>query len=178
MFGKKKDSKSEEKMEQKDESFAQSEAAQTQLEACKTELQGLKERYIRVSADLQNYAKRVEKEKAQWIRIAQSELLLDLLAVVDDFDRALQESKKMDVPTGCSAFVDGVAMIYKSFFKFLKKNEVAEISEMTIFDPHLHEAISQIDSPDHKSGEIVEVLQKGFMLKDKILRPAKVVVAK
>ena len=170
MFKKKKE-KPEERTEIQEEN-------QGKLEVCRQELRDLKERFVRVSADLQNYSKRVEKEKAQWIKIAQSELLLDLLSVVDDFDRALQETKKEEVSKELSVFVDGVEMIHKSFYKFLNKNDVKEISEIKIFNPILHEAISQIDSPDHKSGEIIEILQKGFMLKDKVLRPAKVVVAK
>jgi len=174
MFRKKKNEPAEEK---KDET-QKNEQRQEQMCCDCQQLQELKEKFIRVSADLQNYRKRVEKEKAQWIKIAQSELLTDLLSVVDDFDRALQESKKEGVPQELSVFVDGLEMIYKSFYKFFDKYGIKEITEIKIFDPNLHEAISQIDSSDHKSGEIVQVLQKGFMLKDNVLRPAKVVVAK
>jgi len=174
MFRKKKNEPAEEK---KDETQNNE---QSQKQACCDceQLQELKERFVRVNADLQNYRRRVEKEKTQWIKIAQSELLADLLSVVDDFDRALQEGKKENTPKEVSVFIDGFEMIYKSFYKFFDKYGVKEIPEVENFDPNLHEAISQIDSPDHKTGEIVQVLQKGFMLKDKVLRPAKVVVAK
>ena len=174
MFRKKKNEPAEEK---KDKTQKNEQSKEQMCCDCQ-QLQELKEKFIRVSADLQNYRKRVEKEKAQWIKIAQSELLTDLLSVVDDFDRALQESKKEGVPKELSVFVDGLEMIYKSFYKFFDKYGIKEITEIKIFDPNLHEAISQIDSPDHQSGEIIQVLQKGFMLKDNVLRPAKVVVAK
>lgn len=144
----------------------------------KGELEEVKDQLIRVTADLQNFKKRVEKEKIQWINIAQSELIHDILLFVDDFDRALQEKEKQDLSKEVKAFLDGFSMIHKSLYKFLDQYKVSEIKEVQTFDPNLHEAISQIDSPDHKTGEIVSVVQKGFMFKDKVLRPAKVVVAK
>jgi len=148
------------------------------LDDCKRELEQVKEKLVRVTADLQNFKKRVEKEKFQWMFIAQSELISNLLSIVDDFDRALAEKKKEDISPELVAFLDGFAMISKSLYKFLEKYNVMEITETKRFDPNIHEAISQIDSPDHKAGDIVDVIQKGFMLKDKLLRPAKVVVAK
>jgi len=148
------------------------------LEVCKNQLDDVKGKLVRVSADLQNYKRRVEKEKIQWIQIAQSEIIADLLSVVDDFDRAMVEYEKKELPKELQSFLDGFVMISKSFYKLLEKYNVKEITENKQFDPTLHEAISQIDSPDHKTDEIVEVVQKGYMLKDKVLRPAKVVVAK
>jgi len=150
----------------------------SELDVCRQELAETKEKLVRVSADLLNFKKRVEKEKIQWMSIAQSELLHDILPVIDDFDRALQEQEKKELSDELKAFLDGFSMIYKSLYKFLEKNKVSVIAETKLFDPEIHEAISQIESPDHKSGEIISVAQKGFMLKDKVLRPAKVVVAK
>jgi len=148
------------------------------LEGCKQELVQAKEKLIRVTADLQNFKKRVEKEKIQWMHIAQSDLIHDILSIVDDFDRALAEKDKEGVSPELAAFLEGFVMIWKSLYKFLEKYNVTEITQVQQFDPNLHEAISQIDSPDHTSGDIVDVIQKGFMYKEKVLRPAKVVVAK
>ena len=145
---------------------------------CNQELQDWKEKYMRARADLDNFSKRVEKERIQWITIAHSEILNDLLAVVDNFDRALNPKEKKDLPKEVQIFLDGFTMISKSFYKFLDSYSVKEITDTKLFDPQLHEAIAQIESADHKSGDIVEVMQKGFMIKDKVLRPAKVIVAK
>ncbi|MFC1842161.1 nucleotide exchange factor GrpE [Candidatus Dependentiae bacterium] len=152
-------------------------AQSAKLDSCKKELAETKENLIRVSADLQNFKRRVEKEKMQWISIAQSELIHDLLLIIDDFDRALKQEQK-EISKEVQVFLDGFTMIHKSLYKFLEKNKVKEIAQVKTFDPEFHEAISQIDSPEHKSGEIIEVVQKGFVFKDKVLRPAKVVVAK
>lgn len=146
------------------------------LENCMQELQEWKSRFVRVSADLENFRRRVEKERIDWMRVAQAEVLQDLLSVVDDFDRALQEGEKSD--SDIASFLEGFSLISKSLYKLLEKYGVTEITEHKTFDPNLHEAIAQVDSPDHQSGEIVQVMQKGFMLKDKVLRPAKVTVAK
>jgi len=161
-----------------DQSNNNNQNSENDLESCKKELGALKERLMRISADLQNYKRRIEKEKVQWMNIAQSELLIDLLPIFDDLDRALQEIKKEEEITEVKLFVEGFEMIRKLFYKFFDKYGIKEIVETKKFDPNLHEAISQVESPDHNAGEIVEILQKGFMLRDKVLRPAKVVAAK
>lgn len=150
----------------------------SELEACKKELEIWKEKCIRVTADLENFSRRIEKEKMQWMHIAQSDLVLDLLKIVDDFDRALQEGGEKELSSETKAFLEGFSMISKSLYKLLEKYDVIEITENLNFDPQLHEAIMQVDSEDHESGEIVQILQKGFMFKENVLRPAKVSVAK
>lgn len=148
-----------------------------ELVTCKKELEACEEKLIRVTADLQNFQRRVEKEKVQWINIAQTELLHGVLSVVDDFDRAMLEGEK-ELNPEVKIFLDGFLMTYKSFCKFLDDNGVKEITEIKKFDPVLHEAISQIDCVDNESGDIVVVAQKGYMFKNQVLRPAKVVVSK
>jgi len=148
------------------------------LENCNQELMQTKEQLVRVTADLQNFKKRVDKERVQWAYIAQSDLIQDILSIIDNFDRALAQKNQEDLSPELAAFLDGFAMISKSLYKFLEKYKVTEITQIKNFDPNFHEAISQIDFPDYTSGEIIEVIQKGFMFKDKVLRPAKVVVAK
>ncbi len=148
------------------------------LENCQNELQQSKESLIRLSADFDNYKRRIEKEKIAWIEMAKSDLLSDILDIVDNFDRAMLEQKKTEQNKDLTAWLSGFEMIYKSLYKFLEQNNVKEITDFKGFNPEFHEAISQIESPEHKSGDIVSVLQKGFLLKDKVLRPAKVIVAK
>lgn len=137
-----------------------------------------KDKYIHVSADLQNYKRRVEKEQITWIQRAQADMLLPLLTIVDDFDRALSEHHNRERTSELDQWLKGFELIGKELYKFLHSMGVTEIKDTVYFDPNLHEAIVQIESEQHNSGDIVDVLQKGFMIKDHVLRPAKVTVAK
>jgi molecular chaperone GrpE len=127
----------------------------------------------RVFADFDNYKKRMDRDQASWMQTAQVSVIKDLLVVVDNFDRAL--SAKTDATADLYV---GIEMIYKSVNQILNKYSVKEFSNYQEFNPELHEALMDIESADHTSGQIVQVLEKGFMIKDKVLRPAKVVIAK
>jgi molecular chaperone GrpE len=145
---------------------------------CERELASVKERYVRVVADFDNYKRRAEKEKATWITTGQAGVLAELLPIIDDFDRALKEHEKQEGNQPTHAWFEGFALIHKSFQKILHKYGVNEIQENVVFDPTLHEALMHVDSSSHPSGTIVEVLEKGYRFKDMVLRPAKVSVAK
>ncbi len=149
-----------------------------ELETCKVELQVWKDKFLHVQADLENFTKRVSKERAHWELQAQVGLLKDLLPVIDNFDRATAEAAKEELSEDMKSWLDGFSMIHKGLHAFLKSSGIQEIDTSQGFDPELHEAITQIESADHESGAIVEVMEKGFMFKDHVLRPAKVVVAK
>jgi molecular chaperone GrpE len=157
---------------------AQVHALQKQLEACQAERDDFKDKFLRVTADLQNFRRRTEKEQMMWMQTAQSEILLNLLPIVDDMDRALNESSKAGSSSEIAPWIAGLQMINQSLHKFLNKSGVEEITQLTTFDPNLHEAIASVDVPDKQSGSILEVLQKGFMFKGNVLRPAKVAVVK
>lgn len=138
----------------------------------------LKETLMRLSADFHNYKKRTEKDKQQWTYHAQAEVLRALLPVVDDFERALKEGETEEKKEGSFAkWVQGVELIYKGLLEVLEKEGVTPLAEETIFNPELHEALVRVPSEEHTEGEIVEVMQRGFMFKDQVLRPAKVSVA-
>lgn len=151
---------------------------QAELDACKVTSDQWQQRFIQVSADMQNYKRRMEKEQLSWTRRAQEGVLVQLLPIVDDFDRALAEQKKHAVDQDLSAWMVGFEMISKELYKFLKSVHVTEILTSSAFDPELHEAVAQVEAPEVASGDIVEVLQKGYMLGDQVLRPAKVTVAR
>lgn len=156
----------------------ENDAARKQLEACQHEVTTWKNKFLRASADFQNYKQRVEKERIQWISSGQAMLLTDLLTIVDDIDRALTEYKKQEWRTSrTDAWIDGFMLINKTLYKLLEKYGVKEITDITVFNPEIHEAVAHVASPDHTSGEIVAVMQKGFLFKDNVLRPAKVSVA-
>lgn len=151
---------------------------QASLEACKQVCNEWKDKYIHVSADLQNYKRRIDKEQTTWIQRAQADMLLQLLRIVDDFDRALSEHYNRERTPELDEWLKGFELIAKSLYKFLHEMDVVEIKDTVYFDPTEHEAIVQVASDKHASGEIVDVIQKGFTFKGQILRPAKVTVAK
>jgi molecular chaperone GrpE len=148
------------------------------LDVCKQSCQEWKDKYVHVSADLQNYKRRIEKEQAAWIDRAQGEVLVRLLSIVDDFDRALSEHYNRERTPDLDQWLKGFELIGKELYKFLQDMQVTEIKDTIYFDPTLHEAIVQVEDAQRSSGEIVDVIQKGFMFKDRVLRPAKVTVAK
>ncbi|BDC34669.1 hypothetical protein Noda2021_06270 [Candidatus Dependentiae bacterium Noda2021] len=152
-------------------------ASEQALTQCQQELEDWKGRALRLSADFDNYQRRNEKEKASWMHIAQSNVFTDLLSIIDDFDRAVDQLSK-NAHHEIKAQLDGFVLIQKNLYKVLEKYGVKEITQMTTFDPEIHEGLVQVDSPDHESGAIVGVLQKGFTFKNSVLRPAKVSVAK
>jgi len=135
-----------------------------------------KDKLLRVSADFQNYKSRVERERMHSIQLGQVAVLGKMLAIVDDVDRAIDEAKKKeDVDT---SWLSGFELIAKSLSQLLADHKIKQIEQIKNFDPELHEALAQIDSPDHESGVIIEIMQKGYMVNDRVLRPAKVTVAK
>lgn len=138
------------------------------LDQCHAEISLWKDQCRRVSAEFENFKKRTERDQARWSENAKESVLIELLSIVDDFDRALQQENGDN---------DGISMMYQSFMKILEKHGVVAMDSYESFDPNFHEAIMQVESDVHESGQIVDVLAKGFMVKNRVLRPAKVSVA-
>lgn len=149
----------------------QNSAIEQQLQECIAQKDEWKDRCLRTAAEFENFKRRSEKERVLWITNTQAAVLTDIIGLVDDFERAFAAKDK-------NTSLQGFELIYKSLQKILEKYGVQEIKEVAEFDPNLHEAIMQVESPDHQAGQIVQVLQKGYRFKDQILRPAKVSVAK
>lgn len=147
-------------------------------DSCSTEITALKESCLRIAADFENYKKRVERDRASWTQMAQSDVILALLPIVDDFDRALEAHRKQEHSEELNTWLAGFELINKALYKFLTTHNVTEIVQIIQFDPEFHEAIAQVESPVHEAGQIVSVVQKGYMHKDQVLRPARVTVAK
>jgi molecular chaperone GrpE len=146
------------------------------LKECQSSLAEMKDNYLRVSADFQNYKKRLEKEQSALKRRMQSDILRDLLDIVDNFDRALQDDE-LNQEQSVQAWKEGFKLIQKELYKLLEKYGVSQIESYEEFNPELHEAVMQVHSDDHESGSIVEVLQKGYLIDGHVLRPAKVSIA-
>jgi molecular chaperone GrpE len=148
-----------------------------ELEECLVDLKQWKDSFLRINADFDNFKKRTIREKANWITEARAEVLSDLLNIVDNFDRAFDQNTA-DVDQKVATWLQGFEMIRKSLYDILASYDVKLIEVGLEFDPQFHEAITQIESADVESGQIVDTVQKGFMIKDRVLRVAKVVVAK
>lgn len=164
-------------MNDREKEGIQDTVAEAQIDDCRAELNDMKNRYLYLNAEFENYKKRMGKEQGAWTEGAQDRVLIDILSTVDDLERAFAELTMQELPQEVSAHFQGISMIVKNLNAFLKKYDIEEISAGGPFDPEIHEAVMQQDSQDHASGDILAILQKGYRRKDRILRPAKVVVA-
>lgn len=132
-----------------------------------------KEKYQRLLADFTNFKKREEKARADFKKFASSNLIEELLPVLDNFDRALKDKDKED------SFVQGIIMTRDSLWKVLEKEGLEEIeSDGVEFDPNFHHAFQTEENDDFKSNYIIETYQKGYKLNDRVIRPSMVKVAK
>jgi len=141
----------------------------------KEKLDELNDKYLRLAAEYDNYRKRTLKEKMELTKTAGADILVNILPVIDDFERALghlDQAKDMD------AVKDGIALIYNKFSEFIKQRGVKEIeAKEKEFDTDLHEAITKIPAPNEElKGKVVDVVEKGYYLYEKVIRFSKVVV--
>lgn len=149
---------------------------QKELDDTKAALEKEKKEYLFLAADFDNYRKRMLKEKAELLKNGAEKTLLGLLPVVDDFERGLAATKDIE---DAAQVREGMELIYNKLVKYLADNGVKEMDTASGsgFDADLHEAIATIPAPaDELKGEIIDTTQKGYMINDKVLRHAKVVV--
>ncbi|WP_455381660.1 nucleotide exchange factor GrpE [Salinispira pacifica] len=148
----------------------------TRVAELETENSTLKDQYLRKSAEFENFRKRMQREKEESIAFGNKQLLLDIVPIIDDFERAIrsaEDSKDFD------AFHDGVVLIERQFTSMLERKwglkRFESIGEE--FDPSKHEAVTTEEKPEHDSSIVLEDYQKGYLLHDKVLRSAKVKVS-
>lgn len=146
----------------------------SEVRSMEEKLAEMQDRYIRLSAEFDNYRKRTLKEKMELSKYAEENILAKIIPFMDDFDRAVQH---LDTADG-EAMKNGISLIYSKFSDFLKQNGVTEIDSVgTDFNVELHDAVAKVPVGDESSkGKVVDVVLKGYYLRDKILRHAKVVV--
>jgi molecular chaperone GrpE len=149
------------------------------LERVQTELDQLKDKYARVHADFDNIKKRLEREKYQALEYAQEKFAKDLIPVVDSLEMAVKaaEAEEADANELLEKVKEGVELTMKQFLDALEKHGITPVGEDEPFDPNIHHAVQQVDSPDHKTGEIVSTFQKGYKYKERTLRDAMVSIA-
>ncbi|GEN57427.1 protein GrpE [Halolactibacillus alkaliphilus] len=133
-----------------------------------------KDKMLRLQAEYDNFRKRTQREKAADLKYKSQDLATELLTVVDNFDRALQT--KPDA-SSIESFFDGMQMVYRQLIHALNQAGVEEIeTEGETFDPNVHQAVMQVEDDQYESQAIVDTLQKGYRLKDRVIRPAMVKV--
>lgn len=163
------------KKETKKEKAHKKSKVEEQLEKAEGEILDLKDKHIRLQAEFDNYRKRTLKERMELLKTASESLLVGILPVIDDFDRAVQTLNAIDDESPAK---EGVKLIYNKFQEFLKQNGVKEIeAKDQVFDTDLHEAITTFPAPtEDLKGKIIDVVQKGYYLNDKVIRHSKVVI--
>ncbi|MDD2865991.1 MAG: nucleotide exchange factor GrpE [Candidatus Omnitrophica bacterium] len=135
------------------------------------------DRFLRQQADFENARKRLERDKQEFQKYAHEDIIVDLLGILDDLERSVEAAERGQ--ENSDAFLKGIEMILAHLYELLKKRGVVVIpAKGKKFDPNQHEALVQTETPDHEDGEVIEEMQKGYRMNDRIIRTAKVRVAK
>ena len=150
------------------------------LEAALAEAAEYKDKYLRAHADFENSKRRLEKDKMNAVSYANESFAKDILAVIDSFENALasMENSTEDSSEVLENMKKGVELTFEQLKKILEKNSIKEVDCSGEFDPEVHQAIMQVDSDEHEEGDVVQVMQKGYTIKDRVLRPAMVSTCK
>lgn len=164
-----------ESFEENGNGSGQPEVESSRVESLQLELDEMKDKYLRLVAEFDNFKKRSMKERFELMKTASQEIMQALLPVLDDFDRA-----KKSAENGAEVFSEGVQLVYQKLYQILEQKGLKSMeSQGTEFDPEWHEAITDIPAPtEDLKGKVLDTLEKGYVLNDKIIRYAKVVVAK
>ncbi len=156
-------------------SVKKEESPEDKIEALGVKLAELNDKYLRQSAEYDNYRRRTLKEKMELTKTANEKVLVNILPVIDNLERALVSIQETD---DIKALEEGVSLIYNNFKDFIKQHGVKEIEAINVvFDTDFHEALTKIPAPnDDLKGKVVDVIEKGYTLNDKVIRFAKVVI--
>lgn len=154
---------------------SESEPLRGELDALRTEHQALHDKFVRLHAEFDNFRKRTAKEKLDLLNSAGAETIMSILPVLDDMERAIAHNTEVN---NIDAVKQGFELIHQKFANILMVHGLKQMhAKGESFDPELHEGISQLPSPDNKmKGKVLDVVENGYTLNDKVLRHAKVVV--
>ncbi len=149
----------------------------SQLEQAEKQIAELKDKYLRLFAEFENFRRRTAKENLELRKLAAADTISALLPVIDDFDRA---KKTAELPGSQEVFSEGIALVYHKLYQVLQQLGVQKMeSNGALFDTEQHEAITEIPAPDEQmKGKVIDTVESGYVLHDKIIRYAKVVVGK
>jgi molecular chaperone GrpE len=169
------DTEAEEKESSSKKKKSKKDKKEAKIEELGEKLQEIQDKHLRLQAEFDNFRRRTIKEKADLIKSGGETVLVNILPVIDDFERAIDSLKEVaDEDAG----KQGTLLIYNKFQEFLKQNNVKEIEALhQDFDVDLHEALTKIPAPEEKlKGKVVDVISKGYCLNEKVIRFAKVVI--
>ncbi|MEC0183237.1 nucleotide exchange factor GrpE [Paenibacillus peoriae] len=153
----------------------EAEEEDTEVAKLRAEAEEHQQRFLRAQADFDNFRRRTLKEKEELAKYASMKLVTELVPVLDNFERALATAQQ---GAETESFAKGVEMIFRQFEGVLQAEGVTAMNSVgQPFNPDFHQAIMQVESEEHEEGIVVEEVQKGYMLKDKVLRPAMVKVS-
>jgi len=130
------------------------------------------DRLLRLAADFENYKKRTAREREEYVALANERLVKELLPILDDLERALAAAEEHEE----AQLEEGVRLVHRSLASLLQRNGLREIATDGKFDPHVHEALLSQPS-EAEEGSVIDVVQKGYTLADRVVRPARVVIA-
>jgi molecular chaperone GrpE len=152
---------------------------QVDVQAAKAEVAEWQDRFLRKAAEFENYRKRADKEKAESMSMAKSAVLIEFLPVADACERALKIfAERREAMGNLQQYQDGVELLYRQAIDALSRTGVVAMqTEGKPFDPHLQEALSREETLDMDEGTVVKELRRGYLFKDKLLRPAQVIVS-
>lgn len=167
---------SEEQATQEEKELSEEEKLQKQLEEAQQTIEDQKDKYLRLSAEFDNYRKRTLKEKAELIKNGGEKAISAILPILDDLERALANMQKLD---DIQALYDGIDLIHQKFLKTLSQEGLQKMEPVgEAFDTDFHEAIALVPAPEEaQKGKVLDCVQTGYKLNDKVIRHAKVVVA-
>ncbi|NPA82249.1 MAG: nucleotide exchange factor GrpE [Epsilonproteobacteria bacterium] len=172
----------EKKQEEKEEETQTQENQkdyEKEIEELKAKVAELEDKYLRANAEFENFKKRMEREKAEAVAYAHEEFARDLLPAIDSLELAINSLNEIDAEKEIvDKMKEGINLTIEQFKKAFEKHGIKVIDIDEGFNPHFHEAVMQVDSDQHNKGDIVQVFQKGYMIKDRILRPTMVSIAK
>jgi molecular chaperone GrpE len=144
-----------------------------QVEAVEEQQPEQDDRLLRLAAEFDNYKKRAAREREQYVVLANERLVKELLPILDDLERALDAAESHEE----AQLEEGVRLVYRSLAQLLERNGVIAIETEGKFDPHVHEALLAQPAEDQESGVVLDVIQKGYKLGDRVVRPARVIVS-
>ncbi len=156
------------------------EKEEDKLKKCEEDLQACEDKYLRMHAEFENIKKRMEREREKSVAYAQEQFARDLLPVMDSLELALASipTPEEGADEHLQKLKEGIQLTLDQFTKTFEKHHIKVVDIDQGFNPNFHEAVMQVESDEHESGQIVQVLQKGYTYKERLLRPAMVSVAK
>jgi molecular chaperone GrpE len=131
------------------------------------------DRLLRLAAEFDNFKKRAAREREQYVALANERLVKELLPILDDLERALTAAEQHEE----AQLEEGVRLVHRSLASLLERNGLTQIETEGKFDPHVHEALLAQPAEEKESGDVLDVIQKGYKLGDRVVRPARVIVA-